>query len=1117
LASLLEQLTNDILVGRIIDLDQILAVHPECAEQLERLFPAMRALADLGQSASRSDGVGSPRRVAGGLECGVLGDFQIVREIGRGGMGVVYEAQQISLARRVALKVLPFAALLDDRQRARFHNEAQAAALLKHPHIVGVHCVGCERGVHYYAMELIEGPSLAELLRLWGSQTTATAHDRPIWHWPKHSRATKPGSTPAKHSTTLGEQGCVDTTGSGFRREGFRSIVQVGIQVAEALDYAHQSGIVHRDIKPSNLLIDAAGCVWITDFGLALVQTNQNLTGSGDLLGTLRYMSPEQAAGRRSVLDQRTDVYSLGATLYELATAQPVFPEEDRHVLLRRIMEDDPTAPHKLIPSIPKDLETIILKAVAKSPADRYQSAGDLADDLRRFLERRPICARRVSRVQKLRYWARRNPGAASLTSAVLLLLLLLSVGGPIIAWKYAALANDERLATVALGTQFEESRRRLYHEGMHGAYADWQAGNIARVDELLAAQVPRLGQTDLREFCWHHLSHLRKEYDRATIVRGSLPIKAMAVSPNGRLLAYGTSDGAIGLRELQVSTTHKLIGHAGAVNDVAFSSDGRTLYSASDDGTVRGWDCSTGHPVSAPLAHKSPLTCLAVAPTRALLVTGQRDGVVAVWNLDTYECIQATAAHLLDVTCCTFSLDGKAFITGSDDNTLRVWRTDSLQSIRQFDADRARVSSVAYLADSDTFVSAGAEGVKRWPLHGAEQTDQRLSAPLVDALVQLDDNLLAIGSSHYTVSLLNLQNGYVMQDWRGHRDTITDLALSPDRQTIYSSSLDGTIASWDLAGFRQANDEVTLDDFYWVGGLAFSPDGYYVATATRHEFKPSEETVKIIDARTGAINVSFSASLGRRDCVAWSPTGRWLATCGQGEVVIWDAFAGTRRLVLTDDPEQYFTELSWSPDGMWLAAGGCVGNTRKGSALLVIWQVNESASIARQAHRTVEGDSNSLVYSLSFSPTGRQLAAGLRFEKRCEARLWCLKMNQWRAQESPISVFSGVIADVAFIGSDLVGSAGADRRVRLYSIHHAREVGVITAARDLFDLTASPNGRTIVAGSALCMYFWDANTRSPLATVPIHPWVVSLRFSPDGKTLAWKGADRAVHFLRTD
>jgi eukaryotic-like serine/threonine-protein kinase len=377
-----------------------------------------------------------------------LGDFHIVREIGRGGMGIVYEAVQRSLGRRVALKVLPFAAALDSRQLQRFRNEAQAAAHLHHQNIVPVYAVGSERGVHFYAMQLIEGQNLAALI----ASLAPRASDPP------------PTAFQADTRSALSAQ--LTTQRSQRNGDCFRTIAELVAQAADGLDYAHGLGIVHRDIKPANLLVDDRRNVWITDFGLAQFQASAGLTQTGDLLGTLRYMSPEQAAGLRVPTDHRTDVYSLGATLYELLTLQPIFDGEDRQALLQQIMHAEPRPPRSIDRSIPVELETIVHKAIAKAPAERYGTARDLADDLRRYLRYEPIRARRATLMQHGRKWLRRHP---SIVGSAVVLLVLMTAGSLLSAWlirgeqeKTRHALELERARGQVVEEQFRIARRSL-------------------------------------------------------------------------------------------------------------------------------------------------------------------------------------------------------------------------------------------------------------------------------------------------------------------------------------------------------------------------------------------------------------------------------------------------------------------------------------------------------------------------------------------------------------------------------------------------------------------------------------------------------------------------------
>lgn len=393
---------------------------------------------------------------------GTLGDFRLVREIGRGGMGVVYEAEQISLRRRVALKILPFASALDPRQLQRFKNEATAAGLLRHENVVPVIAIGCERGVHYYAMQYIEGQSLAALIAELQQQGKSPDHSQKD---PLQDRGTR--------ATTVAG---LSTERSLRRRQDFDWVANLGRQAALALEHAHQSGIVHRDVKPGNLLLDTRGQLWVTDFGLALVAGDSGLTVTGELLGTLRYTSPEQAIGKRGIVDPRSDIYSLGATLYELLTLRPPFQGRDRHELLRQIAQDDPPSLRSLNPAIPGELETIILKALRKEPLERYATAQEFAEDLQRFLERQPILARRASLPERFRTWARRHPAALLVAAITMLLITVTSL-------LSAALVRKEQERTQTEKRRAEQAFRRE-HQRAEEAEARLKLARRA-VDEL--------------------------------------------------------------------------------------------------------------------------------------------------------------------------------------------------------------------------------------------------------------------------------------------------------------------------------------------------------------------------------------------------------------------------------------------------------------------------------------------------------------------------------------------------------------------------------------------------------------------------------------------------------
>jgi serine/threonine protein kinase len=652
-AELVEEFLERLQAGETLDPSEFAAQYPEHAEALRQLLPALQMMAELSRSASRDRSSLHLLEAISAPELGVLGDFRILREVGRGGMGVVYEAEQLSLHRRVALKVLPLAGGLDPRQLQRFKTEAQAAALLHHTNIVPIHAVGCERGVHYYAMQFIDGQTLAanitelraverldEPTQTVSRETSSAAASRLFGEGeaPAELLASPPfaGAGPTPRSGGEGPRGEMrGMLAPGARQEPrtpmpstrnrtyLRNVARLGVEAAEALEHAHQEGVIHRDIKPSNLLLDAQGNAWVTDFGLAKLVEGDDLSQSHDLVGTLRFMAPERFRG---VNDRRGDIYALGATLYEMLALRPAFDERDQVRLIDQIAHQAPAPLRQHDRRIPRDLETIVMKALSKEPKDRCDKAGELRDELRRFLEGRPTRWRRVGPVEQFRRWCKRNRGLAAATITAAALTAVLAIGSTIAAWIYRGQLTQtqkaERAAQVTLGNSLVSEGAALQRTELIGQRFTSldrlrQAAQILgadpagrkRLPEIRNLAIAALGLTDLRllrerdlgnaEFCVDAALEryavmepsggavVRRLDDDRELVRLSAPDRldfwaaGCEFSPDGELLVarYGVWDGGpiariwhLGRRELLLSLSPR--GWGG----LAFHPDGRRL-----------------------------------------------------------------------------------------------------------------------------------------------------------------------------------------------------------------------------------------------------------------------------------------------------------------------------------------------------------------------------------------------------------------------------------------------------------------------------------------------------------------------------------------------------------
>jgi len=1113
--ALAEEFAARIRRGERPSLQEYIDRCPDLADEIRELFPALVEVERVKEDQPARPGAAELAAALPPL--GQVGDYRVLREIGRGGMGVVYEAEQVSLGRRVALKVLPQQVSQDPKTLARFRREARSAAQLHHTNIVPVFEVGKDGAVSYYAMQFIQGQGLDlvidELRRLKDrahptgparepeqphlpipSGTTAAAPSRPrqvgrmafslltgqfVPETPggtgeagvanangtataalsdrlgPDETAATPASDPAPAALSSPASSVVLPGGSQLsavesgRRPFYRSVAHIGRQVAAGLVYAHARGIVHRDIKPSNLLLDTEGVVWITDFGLAKAN-DDGLTQTGDILGTVRYMAPERFRGEG---DGRADVYALGLTLYELLTLRPAFDAPDRLQLIEQIKAEDPPRPRVLDSRVPRDLETIVLKAIAKDPQGRYQSAAALGEDLRRFLADEPIRARRVGSLERAWIWARRRPAAAALLLVSVVAALALVGAGVAFIYNTRLEANNVQLAKA-----FDEADFQRYFHHIARAAAGWREGNLVQVEKLLDDCPP-----DRRGWEWHYLKRLCHA-DLLTLRGHTEAVNGVAYSPDGTRLASASSDGTLRVWDaITGQVLQTLRGHTDVVRAVAYSPDGKKLVSAGDDKTVRVWDAVTGQELWTLRGHtRPPVFCVAFSPDGGRLVSGAHDYEVRVWDVAIGQEVPFSPlkGHTTDIEGVAYSPDGRWLASACIGSTVRVW--DATTGELKFEQVAA---------------SSGAMAVAFSP----------------------DGRRFATGSLEGTVNVWDVATGQPLRTLTAHTSGVASVAFSPDGRRLASSSLGGVIKVWDLDAMSPEKPH-TLKDHSWESGqgthtlmghtgsvsqVAFSPDGMQLVSAS------TDGTIKVWDARSDP-----EARTLESKNVAFSPDGKWLASTSWNTAFIklWDTTTG--RIVRTLDGHQGVMVVAFSPDGKLLASGGFDKTVK-------LWNLATGDNI-----HTLEARS-SIIESVAFSPDGKLLASG--GENNRVVELWHVATGQ------PLGALTGHTDGVVFVAFSPDGkrlaSGSQDGTVRLWDVTTCRPVQTFEGNFSLFGLAFSPDGsRLATAASDRTIRLWDVRTGEPIRTFAGNTAEIrAVAFTPDSRRLASISSDGTV------
>jgi WD40 repeat protein/tetratricopeptide (TPR) repeat protein len=1021
-----------------------------------------------------------PREIRPGWP--VVPGYEILGELGRGGMGVVYKAQQLSLNRVVALKMILAGAHAGPDELARFRTEAEAAAHLQHPNIVQIYEVSEHDGLHYLALEFVEGVSLAQ----------------------KYAGAPQPARVAARLVETL----------------------------ARTMHHAHQKGIVHRDLKPANVLLTVDGTPKITDFGLAKrLEGSSAQTKTGAVLGTPGYMAPEQAQGRAPggshALGPTADIYALGAILYEMLTGRPPFQAATPLDTILQVISQDPVSPSRLKRDVPRDLETVCLKCLHREPARRYASALDLADDLGRFLEDRPIRARRASRTERAWRWCRRNPVVATAAAITAVALLAVTIVSVLFAVAQARHSRDLRAEQQQTEAQKERAEQALKDVQRQSAFMALERGQSLIEQHqfhqgmlLLARALESAPAEDrpLHQMLRARLADLRHEAPvlRVTLAHAKVAT-AGAFSPDGQTIATGGGGEDLftaGEVRLWQAATGQAIGRPlrpkGMVYAVAFSPDGKTLLTGSTDNTAQLWSVPGGQCL-ARLEHPGPVLGVDFSPDGKTVLTAcielvTRRGETRLWSAATGRALGKPLRHSQLIYSAIFSPDGKTFLTSSANEPFtrgqaRLWNTATGTPAGAPWLHDGPVLAVAFSPDGRTVLTGGmAKEGWLWDV----QTGKTIGPPLrhrgfIFAVGFSPDGRIAFTAGDGTVRLWEVSTGQPVGVTLPQQGFVKSVQVSPDGRSLLIASTDGTVRLWDLPAGRLLRPPLPHSSA--VSVLAFSPDGRTFLTAggdkggeaqlwetatgqplgppLRHPgavlaaiFSRDSQTVQTASAdkavrrwqvRTGRPSGStliYSGQVGDVTAMAFRSDGlAVLLGDVKGEVHRWDL----ARNIPTGPPlvlplsTRGVHAVAFSPDGKILAGAG--GNFLKGGVSL--WEADTGKALSRSLSHL------GLVLSLAFRPDGKVLLTG-----------------------------------------------GLDKTARQWDVATGEPVGLpLLHQGEVLAVAYSADGKTILTGSGDKMArLWDARVGRPLALPCQHPQKVqAVALSPDGTVVLTGSEDRAA------
>lgn len=1067
-----DEFATRILRGEQVDLEPLKCRFPDRSEEIDELIGTVSNLAGWGGHCAAHP----TTEATDSSDLRQLGEYRIVRELGRGGMGIVYEAEQMTLGRMVALKVLPFAALLDHRRLERFKNEARTAAMLKHPNIVSVHTVGQEKSIYYFAMELVDGLDLAKVIR----------------------------SEEGEGSATTKAIASISTRDGG--RTDFHPIARLGIEVAEALDFAHQQGVVHRDVKPSNIMLDDSGHVYVTDFGLARLDAADSLTTSGDLLGTLRYMSPEQISNGTTV-DQRSDVYSLGATLYEIATGEPMWPGDDHADLLHRIAHGKPVRPSTINEALPRDLEKILLKAAANEPTERYQTAREFADDLLRFTAGLPVRARRNSTAQQLAKLARRHPWVSVGTS-----VFVLGLG----------IALAVTLMLLNRTTHAEKAARQaLYHATIGLAYSAWDRGNLSAVESLL--QDVHAQDRDLCGMEWNFLAHQLKATESSTAIDAGGTAASMEFSPDGTKLVVNLAEGWWNqhTKFYSLPSRKEWLPPVEVGGYSSFSPDGaQFLFCRGHEAFVcdtKTWNVEEHFQVTK-LGEEGGLNQLGFLPLGrgTFHIIKNRDGSTSIFERGRNGPVRELEdLGQYDISRFAFARNGRALAARCWDNSIWLCDPDSLEPHTKLARHRSRIQWLGFSGDSTLLCSAAGRtdlapdtrtrfwevstGQEKFPLPADITLGTSLSLSPTTRLAAV------FGAEAGAVSVYDLTTG-ASKRLLGHHGRVICATWNKDGQALVTADDTGRIRFWDDLTPPPLDAARSVAKSPLVALQVTEEDAFVAVEHTNSRYHSPSEIFHYAWNSSQRTNVVPSNNSVTGLTVA---NGKLHATSREAKIRVWDvqAFPEEAAPIALDSP--WTSEICSSPDGRMMAYGTYVDGPASATTVTLMAHINESAWDV-----VAKLPISNWPMALCFSPNGERLVAGGYldgqlnvYSTRSHELLWQSSDHAERIRCIRFSPDGSTFA-----------SASSDRTVKLWSTTSGTCLATLTHESAVNACTFCDEGRRLVTGTSLGrLHFWDTLNRLRLGSFQSETISIgAIELSPRGDHLITAQSDGriSVHAL---